>query len=139
MLWIKSLHIIFLVSWYAGLFYLPRLFVHHAMSEDTATRTRLEIMERKLFWFITPLAILTLAFGIWLWVIQGWGFNAGWLNLKLLLVVTLVIFHFWCGRIMLQFRGSPNPHSHVWFRWFNEYPLLVLVAAVILVVVKPAF
>ena len=137
MLWVKSFHIIFLISWYAGLFYLPRLYVHHAMSEDAATRQRLEIMERKLFWFIAPWAVLTIVFGVWLWVLQGWGFNALWLNLKVLLVVPLVGFHFWCGRIMLQFRGSPNPHSHVWFRWFNEFPLLILVAAVLLVVLKP--
>jgi putative membrane protein len=139
MLWIKSFHIIFLVSWYAGLFYLPRLYVHHAMSEDTATRQRLEIMERKLFWFITPWAILTIAFGLWLWHVQGWGLYAPWLNLKVLLVIPLVIFHLWCGRIMLQFRGQPNPHNHVWFRWFNEFPLLVLVAAVLLVVLKPTW
>ncbi len=137
MLWVKSFHIIFLISWYAGLFYLPRLYVHHAMSEDAATRQRLEIMERKLFWFIAPWAVLTIVFGVWLWVLQGWGFNALWLNLKVLLVVPLVGFHFWCGRIMLQFRGNPNPHSHVWFRWFNEFPLLILVAAVLLVVLKP--
>ncbi len=137
MLWIKSFHIIFLVSWYAGLFYLPRLYVHHTMSEDAATRQRLEIMERKLFWFITPWAVLTIVFGIWLWVLQGWGFHALWLNVKVLLVLPLVGFHVWCGRIMLQFRGNPNPHSHVWFRWFNEFPLLILVAAVLLVVLKP--
>ena len=137
MLWIKSFHIIFLVSWYAGLFYLPRLYVHHAMSEDSATRQRLEIMERKLFWFITPWAVLTIVFGVWLWVLQGWGFHALWLNVKVLLVLPLVGFHVWCGRIMLQFRGNPNPHGHVWFRWFNEFPLLILVAAVLLVVLKP--
>ena len=137
MLWVKAFHIIFLVSWYAGLFYLPRLFVHHAMSEDLATRERLEIMERKLFWFITPWAVLTLAFGIWLWILQGWGFQAGWLNAKLFLVIPLVLFHIWCGKLMLQFRGGANPHSHVWFRWFNEFPLLILVAVAILVIVKP--
>lgn len=139
MLWLKSFHIIFLVSWYAGLFYLPRLFVHHAMSEDLATRQRLEIMERKLFWFITPWAILTLVLGVALWIMQGWGFGSAWLNLKLLLVITLVGFHFWCGKIMMAFRGQANPHSHVWFRWFNEYPLLVLVAVVLLVIFKPVF
>jgi putative membrane protein len=139
MLWVKSFHIIFLVSWYAGLFYLPRLYVHHAMSDDANTRQRLEIMERKLFWFITPWAVLTIVFGVWLWVWQGWGFAADWLNLKVLLVVPLLVFHAWCGRIMLQFRGQPNPHSHVWFRWFNEFPLLILVAAVLLVVLKPSW
>ena len=137
MLWVKSFHIIFLVSWYAGLFYLPRLFVHHAMSEDKATRERLEIMERKLFWFITPWAVLTLAFGIWLWVLQGWGFHAGWLNTKIVLVLPLVGFHIWCGKLMLDFRGKENPHSHVWFRWFNEFPLLILIVVVLLVILKP--
>ncbi|MEW7978351.1 MAG: CopD family protein [gamma proteobacterium symbiont of Phacoides pectinatus] len=137
MLWVKSFHLIFLVSWYAGLFYLPRLYVHHAMAEDRATRERLEIMERKLFWFITPWALLTLAFGIWLWVLQGWGMQALWLNIKVLLVLPLIGFHLWCWKLMMQFRGGPNPHSHVWFRWFNEFPLLILVAVVLLVILKP--
>ncbi len=137
MLWVKAFHLIFLVSWYAGLFYLPRLYVHHAMSTDAQTRERLQIMERKLFWFITPWAILTVVFGIWLWMLQGWGFNAGWLNLKLLLVIVLVLFHIWCGKLMFDFRKGDNPHSHVWFRWFNEFPLLILVAVVLLVILKP--
>ncbi|MEW8015327.1 MAG: CopD family protein [Candidatus Sedimenticola endophacoides] len=137
MLWVKSFHLIFLVSWYAGLFYLPRLYVHHAMAEDRATRERLEIMERKLFWFITPWALLTLAFGIWLWVLQGWGMRALWLNIKVLLVLPLIGFHLWCWKLMMQFRGGPNPHSHIWFRWFNEFPLLILVAVVLLVILKP--
>ncbi|OQX30519.1 MAG: hypothetical protein B0D96_08655 [Candidatus Sedimenticola endophacoides] len=137
MLWVKSFHLIFLVSWYAGLFYLPRLYVHHAMAEDRATRERLEIMERKLFWFITPWALLTLAFGIWLWVLQGWGMQALWLNIKVLLVLPLIGFHLWCWKLMMQFRGGPNPHSHIWFRWFNEFPLLILVAVVLLVILKP--
>jgi putative membrane protein len=135
MLWVKSFHLIFLVSWYAGLFYLPRLYVHHAMSTDQATRERLQIMERKLFWFITPWAVLTLVFGTWLWL--GWGFQGGWLHLKLFLVALLVGFHVWCGKLMFDFRGDDNPHSHVWFRWFNEFPLLILVAVVLLVVLKP--
>ena len=134
--WVKSFHIIFLVSWYAGLFYLPRLYVHHAMTTDAATRERLEIMERKLFWFITPWAVLTLAFGFWLQF--GYGISGGWLHLKLALVVLLVAFHVWCGKLMFDFRGQrENPHGHVWFRWFNEFPLLILVGAVLLVVLKP--
>ncbi|MEO5342410.1 MAG: CopD family protein [Gammaproteobacteria bacterium SHHR-1] len=133
--WLKTFHIVFLVSWYAGLFYLPRLFVHHAMSEDAATRERLEIMERKLFWFITPWAVLTVVLGLLLSMYTGWG--GGWLHLKTSLVVLLLLFHFWCWRLMREFRGPGNPHSHVWFRWFNEFPLLILVAAVYLVVFKP--
>jgi putative membrane protein len=135
-LWLKALHIIFLVSWYAGLFYLPRLFVHHALAEDAATRTRLEIMERKLFWFITPWAVLTIATGIALASLY-FDWSAGWLHLKTALVALLVGFHLWCGRLMLAFRGAANPHGHVWFRWFNELPLLILVAVVLLVLYKP--
>ncbi|MES9913168.1 MAG: CopD family protein [Candidatus Sedimenticola sp. 4PFRAG1] len=139
MLWVKAFHIIFLVSWYAGLFYLPRLYVHHAMSEDSTTRERLEIMERKLFWFITPWAVLTIAFGLWLAAFYEWEaiMMMGWLQLKVALVIPLFIFHIWCWKLMMQFRGGSNPHSHVWFRWFNEFPLLILVVVVLLVVLKP--
>jgi len=139
MLWLKAFHIIFLVSWYAGLFYLPRLFVHHAMSEDVQTRKRLEIMERKLFWFITPWAVLTLFFGFLLVGFYGWeAFKVMyWLHLKIALVIPLIAFHIWCGKLMIAFRSSTNPHSHIWFRWFNEFPLLILVVIVFLVVLKP--
>ncbi|MCB1851983.1 MAG: CopD family protein [Gammaproteobacteria bacterium] len=139
MLWIKAFHIIFLVSWYAGLFYLPRLFVHHALSADRHTRERLEIMERKLFWFITPWGVLTILFGFWLVGFYGWEAFKGmyWLHLKITLVVPLVLFHLWCGKLMVDFRGASNPHSHIWFRWFNEFPLLILIAIVLLVVLKP--
>ncbi len=136
MLWLKAFHIIFLVSWYAGLFYLPRLFVHHAMTEDAATRRRLEIMERKLFWFITPWAVLTVLLGIILATLY-FDWSAAWLQVKTGLVLLLVAFHLWCGKLMRDFRATGNPHSHVWFRWFNEFPLLILVAAVLLVVFKP--
>lgn len=136
MLWVKSFHIIFLVSWYAGLFYLPRLFVHHAMSEDPATRQRLEIMERKLFWFTTPWALLTVVLGLTLAdMMTLW--SSPWFHVKMVLVIILLAFHVWCGKLMFNFRGGGNPHSHVWFRWFNEFPLLILVAVVILTVVKP--
>ncbi|MES9856176.1 MAG: CopD family protein [Sedimenticola sp.] len=140
MLWVKAGHLIFLISWYVGLFYLPRLFVHHAMSGDTATRERLEIMERKLFWFVTPWAVLTILLGFVLAWSYGWtAFELmRWLQLKIILVVVLIGYHVWCGKLMLQFRGSDrNPHSHVWFRWFNEFPLLILVAVVLLAVLKP--
>jgi len=136
MLWMKTFHIVFLVSWYAGLFYLPRLFVHHAMTEDQATRERLQIMERKLFWFITPWAVLTVVLGIALTSMYfGWG--TLWIQLKTGLVLLLLAFHIWCWKLMVDFRGTENPHSHVWFRWFNEFPLLVLVAVVYLVLFKP--
>jgi putative membrane protein len=135
MLWIKSLHIIFLVAWFAGLFYLPRLFVYHAMSEDRASNERFKIMERKLFWFITPWAILTLLFGTWLWL--GYGFSGTWLTLKLILVLALVAFHVYCGWLVREFAHDRNRHGHVFYRWLNELPLLLLVAAVLLVVLKP--
>lgn len=136
MLWVKVLHIVFMVTWFAGLFYLPRLFVYHAMAEDRVSRQRFEIMERKLFWGImTPGGLLTLAFGFWLWL--GWDFSGGWLQAKVGLVSLLVLYHFWCGKLMLDFRAGRNRKSHRWFRWFNELPVLALFGAVILVVLKP--
>lgn len=136
MLWVKTLHIVFMVTWFAGLFYLPRLFVYHAMSEDRASRERFKVMERKLYWGImTPGAVLTLVFGTWLWL--GWGFSGGWLHAKLVLVAVLVAYHVWCGKLLVDFRRDQNVHSHVWFRWFNEFPVLALIGAVALVVVKP--
>ncbi len=136
MLWVKTLHIVFMVTWFAGLFYLPRLFVYHAMSEDRVSLERFKLMERKLYWGImTPGAVLTLVFGIWLWL--GWGFAGGWLHAKLLLVAVLVAYHVWCGKLMLDFRRERNVRGHVWFRWFNEFPVLVLIGVVALVVLKP--
>jgi protoporphyrinogen IX oxidase len=136
MLWIKALHIIFMVTWFAGLFYLPRLFVYHAMSDDRASAERFKLMERKLFWGImTPGGILTVVFGTWLWF--GWHFSGGWLHAKLLLVALLVGYHVWCGKLMLDFKYDRNTKSHVWLRWFNEFPVLVLIGAVVLVVLKP--
>jgi len=136
MLWVKSFHIIFMVTWFAGLFYLPRLFVYHALSEDALSQERFKVMERKLFWGImTPGAVLTIAFGLWLWL--GYGISGAWLHAKLALVVVLVAYHAWCGKLMLDLRAGRNARSHVWFRWFNEFPVVVLVASVILVVVKP--
>ncbi|MFT5112784.1 MAG: putative membrane protein [Parasphingorhabdus sp.] len=136
MLWIKALHIIFMVTWFAGLFYLPRLFVYHAMAEDHTSLQRFKIMERKLYFGImTPGAILTLIFGLWLWL--GYGFSGSWLNIKLILVAVLVIYHLWCGNLVSRFKNDRNQHGHVFYRWFNEFPVLVLVAIVILVIVKP--
>ncbi|WP_020183835.1 CopD family protein [Methylotenera sp. 1P/1] len=135
MLWIKALHIIFVISWFAGLFYLPRLFVNHAMVDDANTKARLALMEQKLYRFMLPLAVLALAFGLWLWL--GFGITGGWLHAKLALVIGLVAYHLYCGKLMRDFAAGKNQHSHMWYRWFNEIPVLVLFAIVILVVVKP--
>ena len=137
MLLVKSLHIVFMVTWFAGLFYLPRLFVYHAQAEDRISIERFKVMERKLFWGIaTPGGVLTIAFGLWLWL--GWFQNAGaWLHAKLALVAVLAGYHLWCGKLMLDFRAGRNTKSHVWLRWFNELPVAILLAIVLLVVFKP--
>lgn len=135
MLWIKALHIIFVTSWFAGLFYLPRLFVNHAMVSDAATAERLMLMERKLYRFMLPLAVLALGFGFWL--MFGYGFKGGWLHAKLSSVIFLVAYHWYCGKLLKDFAQNKNKHSHVWFRWFNEIPVILLLIIVILVVVKP--
>jgi putative membrane protein len=134
---VKSLHLIFMVTWFAGLFYLPRLFVYHAQASDRISIDRFKVMERKLFWGIaTPGGALTLVFGLWLWL--GWFPQAGgWLHAKLALVATLVAYHLWCGKLMFDFRGERNARSHIWFRWFNEFPVLILFAVVLLAVFKP--
>ena len=136
MLWIKAFHIIFMVTWFAGLFYLPRLFVYHAMAADTASLERFKVMERKLFYGImTPGGVLTLASGVWLWL--AYGFNGGWLHAKLGLVAVLIAYHVYCGKLMLDFKHDRNRHGHVFYRWLNEFPTVLLVAVIILVVVKP--
>lgn len=135
MLWIKALHIIFVTSWFAGLFYLPRLFVNHAMESNHTTLARLAMMEYKLYRFMTPLAVLALGLGLWLWL--GYGIGGAWLHAKLVLVAGLVAYHLYCGKLMRDFKAGKNTHSHVWYRWFNEAPVLILFAVVILVVVKP--
>src|SRR5581483_321355 len=136
MLIVKSLHIVFMVTWFAGLFYLPRLFVYHAMADDAAGRERFKLMERKLYWGImTPGAVFTVAFGVWLWL--GWGFYGGWLYAKLALVAVLLVYHFWCGKLLRDFQRDRNRHGHVWYRWFNELPVVILFVVVFLVVLKP--
>jgi protoporphyrinogen IX oxidase len=136
MLWVKWLHIVFMVTWFAGLFYLPRLFVYHAMAEDRPSRERFKVMERKLYWGImTPGGVLTIAFGLWLWL--GWFGGAGWLYAKVTLAALLVVYHVWCGKLLADFAAERNARSHLWYRWFNEAPILVLFAAVFLVVFKP--
>ena len=136
-LFVKSLHIVFMVTWFAGLFYLPRLFVYHAQAEDRVSLERFKVMERKLYWGIaTPGGVLTIAFGLWLWL--AWFPDAGaWMHAKLALVALLVGYHLWCGKLLRDFRDGRNRRSHVWYRWFNEFPVLVLVAIVLLVVIKP--
>lgn len=135
-LWIKAAHIIFVTSWFAGLFYLPRLYVNLATVEDAATRSRLLVMARKLLRFTTGLAVVALAFGMWL-LSYGVGVGAGWMNAKLALVLLVLGYHGWCAVLYGKFGRNQNAHSHVWFRWFNEVPVLLLAAIVILVVVKP--
>ncbi len=136
MLWIKSFHIIFMVTWFAGLFYLPRLFVYHAMSEDAPSRGRFKLMERKLFYGImTPGAVLTIAFGLWLWL--GYGFSGGWLHAKMALVAVLVAYHAYCGKLMVDFKHDRNRHGHVFYRWLNELPVVLLIAIILLVELQP--
>ena len=137
MLWVKALHIIFMVTWFAGLFYLPRLFVYHALAEDPVSIERFKVMERKLYYGIMmPSMVLTAVFGLWLWL--GYGITGNWLMAKLALVIVLIAHHFWLGQLMRDFRRDANRHSHVFYRWINEIPAApILFAVVILVVVKP--
>lgn len=134
MLWIKAFHIIFVTSWFAGLFYLPRIYVNLAMAKESEIE-RLLLMAGKLYRFMTPLGILALIFGTWLWL--GFGFSGIWLHAKLLLVLLLAAYHLYCGKLLKDFREGRNSRSHVWYRWFNEIPVLLLTAIVLLVVVKP--
>lgn len=136
MLWIKTFHIVFVVTWFAGLFYLPRLFVYHALTEDEISNQRFKVMERKLFFGIaTPSAVLALGTGLWLWL--GYGFGGMWLMYKLLLVLILITYHLWCWRYLTMFRTDRNVSSHVFFRLFNELPVVLLIVIVALVVLKP--
>lgn len=137
-LWVKAFHVIFVITWFAGLFYLPRLFVYHAMAAETPSRERFKTMERKLYrGIMTPSGVLTVLFGIWLlYLSPGW-LSQGWLHVKLLLIALLILYHIYCGWLLRRFRDDRNTHSHVWYRWFNELPVAGLVGIVILVVVKP--
>jgi len=137
MLWLKALHLIFMVTWFAGLFYLPRLFVYHAMSEDQTSIDRFKIMERKLFFGImTPGMILTLVFGISL-LFTGSYMGQLWLHIKLALIGVLVIYHLHCGKLLMDFKHDRNTRSHVFYRWYNEFPVLLLIAIIILAVLRP--
>jgi len=137
MLTIKSLHIIFMVAWYAGLFYLPRLFVYHSMATDSIGIERFKVMERRLYrGIMTPSAVLTIVSGAWLWL--GYGITGGWLHAKLALVAILIAFHLWLGKLVADFAADRNTHGDRFYRWINEIPALpILIAVVFLVVMKP--
>lgn len=140
MLWVKAFHIIFMVTWFAGLFYLPRLFVYHAASNDEISNERFKVMERKLFYGImTPGGIITLILGLWLLMDYAWMAYKDmlWLHIKLGLVVVIFVYHAYCWKLVQDFKYDRNSRSHVWYRWFNEFPVLILIAVIILAVVKP--
>ncbi|MGD8926903.1 MAG: protoporphyrinogen oxidase HemJ [Thioalkalispiraceae bacterium] len=137
MLWLKALHLIFMVTWFAGLFYLPRLFVYHAMSDDQPSIDRFKIMERKLFFGImTPGMVLTLLFGFWM-LFSGDYLSQLWLQIKLVLITILVVYHLYCGKLLIDFKHDRNTHSHVFYRWLNEFPVLILIAVILLAVLRP--
>jgi putative membrane protein len=139
MLWVKAFHIVFVASWFAGLFYLPRIFVNLAMVEpgSVAERERLLVMARKLLRFTTLLAVPALGLGLWLWLGWGIGRGSGWMHAKLAVVVLVAAYHHACALLLRRFAQGTNRHSHRWYRVFNELPVLLLVVAVVLVVVKP--
>jgi len=134
---VKSLHIVFMVTWFAGLFYLPRLYVYHTLATDAISLARFKVMERKLYRNImTPAAVLTIVFGLWLWL--GYGITGGWLHAKLVLVLILVAHHLFLGKLLADFAADRNTHSDRFYRWLNEIPALpVLISAVYLAVAKP--
>ena len=140
MLWYKALHLIFMVTWFSGLFYLPRLFVYHAMSDDKISIDRFKVMEKKLFYGIaTPGGLLTIIFGFCLLVSNGITSYSGqlWLSLKMILIAVLVLYHIYCFSLLQDFKYDRNKHTHIWYRWFNEVPVLILVGIVLLAVIKP--
>lgn len=138
-LWLKAFHIIFVVTWFAGLFYLPRLFVYHAQSDSKEVHAQLEIMERKLFWFILPFPILVTAFGIAIIHVYGlsWLAASNWMHIKLTLVVALIGYHSYCYKLMQELKENPKKRNHKFYRFFNEVPVLMLFAIVIVAVIKP--
>ena len=140
MLWYKALHLIFMVTWFSGLFYLPRLFVYHAMSDDEISIDRFKVMEKKLFYGIaTPGGLLTIIFGFCLLVSNGMTSYSGqlWLSLKMILIAVLVLYHIYCFSLLQDFKYNRNKHTHIWYRWFNEVPVLILVGIILLAVIKP--
>lgn len=137
---LKAWHLIAMVTWFAGLFYLPRLYVYHAMSFDQISIDRFKVMERKLYYGITtPGAIVTLVLGFWMLYDYAWAAFGGqlWLTIKLVLMAILVIYHIYCGKLLLDFKHDRNQHSDLWYRWFNELPVVILVAVILLAVLKP--
>ncbi|KFZ28512.1 membrane protein [Pseudidiomarina atlantica] len=138
-LWLKALHLIFMVAWFAGIFYLPRLFVYHAQNKSADVNAQLKIMERRLLYFVTPFAVLTLVFGLWLIALYGgaWFKASGWLHIKLVLVTFLYGYHLYCFKLLADFKHDRNRRSHKFYRIFNEIPVLALFAIIILAVVKP--
>lgn len=139
MLWIKALHVFFMVTWFAGLFYLPRLFVYHAMCRDEISNDRFKIMERKLFYGImAPGAILTIVFGAWTMSFDADAYmHSLWMNIKLGVVMVLIFYHLYLGKLLHNFKHDRNTHSDTFYRWLNEAPVLLLAAIIILVIVKP--
>jgi putative membrane protein len=139
MLWIKTFHIVFVASWFAGLFYLPRIFVNLAQEPDPAVQKVLLGMARRLYRFMTILAVPAVALGLWLFVVYGIGKGPGngWMHAKLGLVILIAGYHHGCGRLIKKFERGANTRSHIFYRWFNEIPVLMLVAVTALVVVKP--
>ena len=137
-LWVKAFHLIAVITWFAALFYLPRLFVYHAMSEDSVSIERFKVMERKLLkGIMTPSMIVAVVLGVWLIAMMAGYMAQGWMHAKLLFVVLLLGYHHWCGRLVKTFANDANTRSHVWYRWFNEVPVVGLIVIVILVIVKP--
>jgi putative membrane protein len=139
-MWLKAWHIIAMVTWFAGLFYLPRLYVYHAMSEDKISRERFKVMERKLYYGITtPGGLVTLILGLWMLYDYAWSAYSSmlWLHIKLTLIALLWVYHLYCGRLLKAFANDENHHSHVWYRWFNEIPVLFLIVIVLLATLKP--
>ena len=139
MLWIKAFHIIFIASWFAGLFYLPRLYVNLAAvpGDSVQERERLLGMSQRLYRFMTILAIPALALGLYLWLYYDIGRGSGWMHVKLSVVLVLVVYHALCGRLLRGFEQQRNPYGHVWYRWFNEIPVLLMTVAILMVVLKP--
>ncbi|WP_295716842.1 protoporphyrinogen oxidase HemJ [uncultured Halovibrio sp.] len=139
MLWIKAFHLMAMVTWFAGIFYLPRLFVYHTMTEDEPGRERFRTMERKLYrGIMNPSMIATLIFGTWLIALNPeYYLQQGWLHIKLLLIAVLVAYHLWCGHFVRLFRDDRNTRGHIFFRWINEAPVLLLVAIILLAVLRP--
>lgn len=135
--WIKAWHVIFMVTWFAGLFYLPRLFVYHAATTDSAGIERFRVMERRLFAIMTIGAVMTAAFGLWLVALSPALLHAGWMRLKLVLVALLIVYHAWNWRLLRDFAAGRNTRSARWYRWFNEVPSLLLIGIVLLAVVRP--